>query len=483
MINITSKKVREFVTEDGGCVKKTKIVATIGPSTGNLNILEKLIKSGLDVARLNFSHGSYEDHKKNIENIRKAAEKNSKSVGILQDLSGPKIRIGELQESMNLSFGDELFIVKDKNRHSGKQYVVDISFPEIIDELEINQNLSMADGLIRLLVKEKGDDYVKCVVLNGGVLSSRKGVNFPYFDPKISGFTKKDMEDLKFGVENGVDIIAVSFVKNAEDIRVVKNYLKNMGAKQPVFAKIEKQSAVEHIYEILETADGIMVARGDLGVETDMEKVPVIQKQLIKSAIEHGKPVITATQMLTSMINSPIPTRAEVSDVANAILDGTDAVMLSDETTIGKYPEECISTLAKIINETEKIYEFYKKPLRTDEDSAIAYAANILARDIDAKGIVVFTRSGRSAERISRYRPKCPIYVNTMDENVARRLSVNWGLHNCFILREFQNVEDMIVEFLVQAESRRIKKKNDTFVAVFGNSFKRENSTNSIVLI
>lgn len=464
-------------------MKKTKIVATIGPSTNSVEVVENLIRLGLDVARLNFSHGNYEQHSKNIDNIRKAAERASKPISILQDLSGPKIRIGELDESINLTFGDELFIVKNKIHHKDKQNVVDISYPEIIDELTVDQNLSMADGLIRLIVREKYDDYVRCEVLCGGVLSSRKGVNFPYFDPKISGFTKKDMSDLKFGVENGIDLVAVSFVKAADDVRVVKDYIKNLGGFQPVFAKIEKQSALKNIYEILDTADGIMVARGDLGVETDMEKVPVIQKQLIKSAIEHGKPVITATQMLTSMINSPIPTRAEVSDVANAILDGTDAVMLSDETTIGKYPVECINILTKIINETEKIYEFYKKPLRTDEDSAIAYAANILARDIDAKGIVVFTRSGKSAERISRYRPKCPVYVNTMYEKTARRLSVNWGLQNCFISKEFQNVEDMIVEFLVQAEAKNIKKKTDTFVAVFGNSFKRENSTNSIVLI
>lgn len=464
-------------------MKKTKIVATIGPSTNSVEVVEHLIRSGLDVARLNFSHGNYEQHSRNIDNIRKAAERASKPISILQDLSGPKIRIGELDESINLTFGDELFIVKNKIHHKEKQNVVDISYPEIIDELTVDQNLSMADGLIRLIVREKYDDYVRCEVLCGGVLSSRKGVNFPYFDPSIKSFTEKDMSDLKFGVENGVDIVAVSYVKDADDVKVVKDYIKNLGGSQPVFAKIEKQSALKNIYEILDTADGIMVARGDLGVETDMEKVPVIQKQLIKSAIEYGKPVITATQMLTSMINSPIPTRAEVSDVANAILDGTDAVMLSDETTIGKYPVECINILTKIINETEKIYEFYKKPLRTDEDSAIAYAANILARDIDAKGIVVFTRSGKSAERISRYRPKCPVYVNTMCEKTARRLSVNWGLQNCFILKEFQNVEDMIVEFLVQAEAKNIKKKTDTFVAVFGNSFKRENSTNSIVLI
>lgn len=464
-------------------MKKTKIVATIGPSTKSVEVVENLIRSGLDVARLNFSHGDYKQHSEYIDNVRKASERLSKPIAILQDLSGPKIRVGNLDESINLTFGDELFIVKNKFHHKDKQNAVDISYPEIIDDLTVDQNLSMADGLIRLIVREKYDDYVRCEVLCGGVLSSRKGVNFPYFDPKISGFTKKDMSDLKFGVENGVDLVAVSFVKDADDVRVVKDYIKNLGGSQPVFAKIEKQSALKNIYEILDTADGIMVARGDLGVETDMEKVPVIQKQLIKSAIEHGKPVITATQMLTSMINSPIPTRAEVSDVANAILDGTDAVMLSDETTIGKYPVECINILTKIINETEKIYEFYKKPLRTDEDSAIAYAANILARDIDAKGIVVFTRSGKSAERISRYRPKCPVYVNTMDERTARRLSVNWGLQNCFILKEFQNVEDMIVEFLVQAEAKNIKKKTDTFVAVFGNSFKRENSTNSIVLI
>lgn len=464
-------------------MKKTKIVATIGPSTSSVETVASLIKAGLDVVRLNFSHGDYKQHSEHIDNVRKASERVSKPIAILQDLSGPKIRVGNLDGSINLTFGDELFIVKNKIHHKDKQNVVDISYPEIIDDLTIDQNLSMADGLIRLVVREKYHDYVRCEVLCGGVLSSRKGVNFPYFDPKISGFTKKDMSDLKFGVENGVDLVAVSFVKDADDVRVVKDYIKNLGGSQPVFAKIEKQSALENIFEILEVADGIMVARGDLGVETDMEKVPVIQKQLIKRAIEHGKPVITATQMLTSMINSPIPTRAEVSDVANAILDGTDAVMLSDETTIGKYPVECINILTKIINETEKIYEFYKKPLRTDEDSAIAYAANILARDIDAKGIVVFTRSGKSAERISRYRPKCPVYVNTMDERTARKLSVNWGLQNCFILKEFQNVEDMIVEFLLQAEERKIKKKSDTFVAVFGNSFKRENSTNSIVLI
>ncbi len=465
-------------------MRRTKIVATVGPSSDSPEVLERLIEAGVDVFRLNFSHGDHSYHGKNIENIREVSKRLGKPVAILQDLSGPKIRITYLKGGkITLHHGETIKISKQAYKEGVNDNFIYISHPEALEKLEVGSFVNMADGTIRAEVVRVTPEYVECKVVNGGVLSARKGVNFPGVDLDIPAITDKDVEDLRFGVKMGVDLIAVSFVRDPIDVLMAKKYVASFGGKQPVFAKIERHEAVRNIEGILEAADGIMVARGDLGVEVDIEEVPIIQKKLIRQSIDKGKTVITATQMLTSMINSPFPTRADVSDIANAVLDGTDAVMLSDETTVGKYPVEAVDMMAKVIKEAEKIYPFYRKPPRLTEEAAIAYSAAILARDIDAHGIAVFTCTGRSALRIARYRPKCPIIACTTDEAVLRRLSVVWGVVPFAALRLYDNFEDMVKEFMHLAERRGIIEKGKRFIALLGTHFSHNRNTNTVMLL
>ena len=327
-------------------MKKTKIVATLGPSS--IDKIEDLIKAGVDVFRLNFSHANHKTHKESIKKIRETAKKLNSKTAILQDISGPKIRIGEVDGLLELKKGDKIKLVK---KHPKNRYELTISYPEIIDHVNIGEYVFFADGSIRTKVIDKTKDALILEVKNDGVLSSRKGVNFPHSNLKISAITQKDKKDLIFGAKNGIDIVAISFVNNKEDILKAKNILKEYNASPWVIAKIETKKGVENLDEILEVADGVMVARGDLGIEVGVEKVPVIQKKIIRKANKLKKPVITATQMLLSMVNSPFPTRAEVSDVANAVMDGSDGVMLSDETTVGKYPVKAVEVLKKTIIE------------------------------------------------------------------------------------------------------------------------------------
>lgn len=288
---------------------------------------------------------------------------------------------------------------------------------------------------------------------------------------------------LKFGVQQGVDIVAVSFVRDHVDVLMAKKYVKSFGGDQPVFAKIERSEAVRNVDDIIQAADGLMVARGDLGVEIDIEKIPVLQKQMIGKCIDHGKPVITATQMLTSMINSPFPTRADVSDIANAVLDGTDAVMLSDETTIGQYPVEAVEMMARVVKEAETMYSFFRKPPRLTKEAALSYSAVILARDIDADGMAVFTCTGRSALRVARYRPKCPIYACTTSEKVLRRLSVIWGVIPFAVLKMYEDSKAMVDEFIDLAKSRGVLQEGHKFIAVLGTHFSHSKGTNTVTLL
>ncbi len=339
----------------------------------------------------------------------------------------------------------------------------------------------IADGSIKLKVVEKSENHIKAKVLSNGVISSKKGLNFPKVKLNIPALTKKDKNDLKFGLKQGFDLIALSFVKNKNDILETKEIVKSYGEDIPVFAKIEKNEAIDNIDEILEVSDGIMVARGDLGIEIDVEKVPVVQKMLIKKANKMAKPVITATQMLTSMINHPKPTRAEVSDIANAVLDGTDAVMLSDETTIGKFPVEAISVMLNTIIETEKIYpyfRFYGIYRNIDVCDAIAETASRLAMELNADGIVVFTKSGMSAKRVSRHKPKCPIYVVSPDRKVLKRLAIDWGVVSYLHCKETENADELLKEFLKKTEYDFGREK--IFIATIGSPAGIPNTTNII---
>ncbi len=467
-------------------MRRTKIVVTIGPSSREPEVIKHLINTGVNVFRLNFSHGDQEYHRENIERIRKVSKEINKPVAILQDLSGPKIRIGEVKEPFILHQGEFLEIYKSpiickKVKDVGKVY---ISTPEVLDDLKEGDLIFIADGIIKVKLIKKETEKIITQVIQGGLVSSKKGVNFPGTHLSISALTEKDKKDLEFGLKMGVDLIALSFVNRAKDVIDCKELVKKQEKRIPIFAKIETQKGVENFEEILEVVDGIMVARGDLGVEIPIEKVPVIQKELVKKCREKGKPVIIATQMLTSMINSTMPTRADVSDIANAVLDGADALMLSDETAVGKYPVEAVKMMHKIIKEAEKIYPFGPDECEhVSPDFAIAYSGCILAEEIGAKCIVVFTKTGSSAIRVSKFRPKAKIFANVHDEEVLRRLSLVWGVYPYTVLFESHNQEKMVREFIKKAVKENIISEEDTLVLTMGYPVAKEGSTNLIRVI
>ncbi|NPA58165.1 MAG: pyruvate kinase [Aquificae bacterium] len=447
-------------------MKKVKIVATLGPATDSREKIKQLIEAGVDVFRFNFSHGDHKTHAENLKKIREVSAELGREVAVLQDLSGPKIRIGDVKEPFYLHFEDRIKIVKEKV--IGDKNRISINHPEILDKLKVGDRIYIADGMIRLEVVEKDEEGVVCKVIVGGMVSSRKGVNFPNLKLDIPALTEKDRQDLKFGIKIGIDIVALSFVKTAEDVIEAKNFIKENGGDAPLFAKIEKHEAIENIDSIIQVSDGIMVARGDLGVEIEMEKVPVLQKMIISKCNLVGKPVITATQMLTSMLTSPRPTRAEVSDIANAVLDGTDAVMLSDETAVGKYPVESVKVMRRTIEETEKIYPFYKDlPAEGDVTSAVASAGSSLAKDLNASAIVAFTRSGRTAVNVAKYRPACEILGVAHDIKTFRRLNIVWGVNPFMIIEEGLDTDQMLKKFVKKAYGSKFS-EDDIVVALLG---------------
>lgn len=467
-------------------MRKTKIVATLGPASRDLETIKALIEVGVDVFRLNFSHGDRDYHKENIEKIKKASSELKKPVAILQDLSGPKIRIGEVKNPFPLYQGEILEIYKEpiiceKKRNIGKIF---IDPPKVLKELKEGDLIFIADGLIKAKVIEKKNEKVITEIIQGGVISSKKGVNFPGTEIKISALTEKDKKDLEFGLKMKVDLIALSFVGSKNDILEAKEIIKNFGEDVPVFAKIETKRALNNIDEIIEVSDGLIIARGDLGVEIPVEKVPVVQKFLVKKARSAGLPVIIATQMLTSMINSTMPTRADVSDIANAVFEGVDALMLSDETAIGKYPVEAVKVMVRTIEEAEKAYEYkLEEYIHVSPDFAIAYSSCILAEELGAKAIVVFTKSGSSAKRVAKFRPKPIIIVNVHDEEILRRMKIVWGVIPYMVLSERENSEDMVKEFIKKAYKESLIKEDDILVLTMGYPIGKIGSTNLIRVI
>ncbi|HVT98729.1 MAG TPA: pyruvate kinase [Acidobacteriaceae bacterium] len=417
-------------------LRRAKIVATLGPASSSETIFRELIRAGLDVARLNFSHGTLPEKQKLIEMVRKIAREEKKNVCILGDLQGPKIRTGRLKNRIpvQLKAGQRLTITP--RDILGTSTVISTTFPTLAENLEPGARILLSDGLIELRVLEIPGEDVECEVINGGMLGEHKGINLPGIPVRVPSLTDKDEEDLEFGMKHGVDAIAVSFVRTAEDVRHVKFRVAALGMETWVIAKLEKPQAIENLEAILENADGIMVARGDLGVEMPPEKVPAIQKHVIRRAAEHRKPVITATQMLESMIENPRPTRAEASDVANAIYDGTDAVMLSAETAAGKYPVEAVKMMAKIVSETEtnvrdaNVWDGRRNyHMRLSIAETICESAAHAAEDLDVSAIAVFTESGTTARQLSKYRPKPPIYALSSIDSVIHRMSLLWGVH------------------------------------------------------
>lgn len=467
-------------------MRKTKIIATIGPSSDSEVKIEQLILAGVNVFRFNFSHGTQEYHEANLVKIRAISARLKKHIGILADISGPKIRLGQIDGEILLNVGDILEIYKENILGSGNK--VSLNQPQILDDLKLGDFVYISDGTIRLEVVEIFGDKINAKTIIGGKITSKKGVNFPGTRISINPITKKDEDDIKFGCKIGVDFFALSFVTSRQNIIDAKNIINSQNFDAHVFAKIERFEALECIDEILAESDGIMVARGDLGVELGIELVPVYQKMLIEKANEFSKPVITATQMLSSMLTSQYPTRAEVSDVANAVLDGTDCVMLSDETTVGKYPVEAINILNKVLIETEKIYPYYKY-LSSDlcHEHAISASADMLARNIKANAMIVYTKTGDSAIVTSKFRPQCKIFANSFTEATLRRLSIVWGVEPCYTIplnESFQDHSDYIIhEFLKRAFADNKIDPEWSYVVTFGKPLGQSLHSNTIRII
>jgi pyruvate kinase len=411
--------------------RHSKIVCTIGPASSSPRIVKRLLEAGMNVARLNFSHGTHEEHAKNISLLRSSAEAMRKTIAILADLQGPKIRTGVLAGGgpVLLRTGQEFTITTAKVL--GDSTRVSTVFEPLPKEVKTGDRILLSDGLIELKVRAVRKSEVICEVVNGGALGENKGINLPGVRLRVPALTTKDMADLRFALAHGADYIAVSFVRRPEDVVLAKNLIRRAKKETPVIAKLEKPEAIENLEAILRVADGVMVARGDLGVEMSPEQVPVVQKQIIARAREFRRPVITATQMLESMTENPRPTRAEASDVANAIFDGSDAVMLSAETASGKYPVEAVGMMASIIEAAEGSIQEFSRPVPHERLKVAETVAELVchaSRELHMRLIVVFTHSGFTARLISRYRPKVPIIALTPETETLRRMALLWGV-------------------------------------------------------
>ncbi len=426
---------------------KTKIVCTIGPASESKAVIRRMIQSGMNVARLNFSHGTHDEHREKIHLIRAVSKELGEPVGILQDLCGPKIRVGSIPEpGIQIQAGEEFILTSEPVE--GSQRRVSVSYRDLPRDVRPEDRILLADGTMALQVLKIDDTEIYCKVIIGGTLHSHKGVNLPTRSIRADSLTEKDKADLMFGIAHDVDFVALSFVRQAQDIAAAKEMIEKENKTIPVIAKIEKHEALENIDGIIDVSDGIMVARGDLGVEIRIENVPGIQKMLVEKANKRGKPVIIATQMLRSMVHAPWPTRAEATDVANAVLEGTDAVMLSEESAVGDYPVEAIDYMVRIIESAEKDFphEEYltRLPSKQIPDS-VAYASCVLAGHLEAKAIVPTTRSGFTATQVARFRPRPQILALSPEETTVRRLTLYWGC-NPLLVPDTRDVDEMIEE-------------------------------------
>ena len=471
--------------------KKTKIVATIGPKSEDIKTLKKLFKAGVNVCRQNFSHGDFAEHGNRFENIKKASKESGVEVAILQDLSGPKIRTGENggSEFLHIKKNSEFIATSKKSKNTEKTLF--INYPKLASEIKVGDRILVNDGKITLKVLKKiNNTDLKVRALNGGLIRSRRGVNFPDSDISVSSLTNKDKKDLEFGVKLGFDFVALSFVRTAKDIQDLKKLLKKHKNPAKIVAKIETPQAVENFDEILQATDAVMVARGDLAVEVGAEKVPMIQKRIIKKANALGKPVVVATQMLETMIHEPTPTRAEVSDVANAILDGADAVMLSEETAMGEYPEETVKTMAQIASDTEQSINYDKRIRRkrmyagvcADKSDAVTQYAARIAHELCAKAIVAFTETGTTARMIARYRTKQPVYVISPSDVVLRQMQLSFDVF-AGAQKSLTRKIDVLSAARELLLKKKVVKKGDTVVVVSGSIFGKPGETNTLTVI
>lgn len=452
--------------------RRTKIICTIGPASQSVRTLRDLVRAGMDVARINFSHGDLPTHERNITNIRKVAEELNRVVAILQDLQGPRLRIGDLR-APEIPLEPEATVALVTIPTSQRIQEIPVQGADLSKDVRPGNRILIEEGLIELVVDKVSDGAVYCRVLVGGVLRPRKGINVPGVTLSVPTITDKDRRDLAFGVKMGVDFVALSFVRSADDLRAAREILRDVGVRIPLIAKIEKHEAVDAFDSILEEADGAMVARGDLGVEIRLEAVPIVQKAIIRKCNQAGKPVITATQMLNSMMENPRPTRAEVSDVANAIFDGTDAVMLSGETAVGRYPLESVRTMARIAVETEgKLpYEEITKHVwlaksETVTDS-ISRATVRIADELGAKAIVTMTTTGYTARMVARNRPRTPIIAATPYAATRRQLALTWGVQSP-LLKEYKDTDELISSAIEVALAAGVAAAGDRIVITGG---------------
>ncbi|MBN2365798.1 MAG: pyruvate kinase [Calditrichaeota bacterium] len=466
--------------------KHTKIVATVGPASQNPEILKKMIESGVNVFRLNFSHGTHQSHLETIKHIKEIRRNYNKPIAILQDLTGPKIRLGKIEnEPLQVSPGETLILDSEKKDSASQVKRIEVNYKRFHKDVFPGAKLLLSDGDLELKIEKIEGSSVYCTVIIGGNIYSRKGVNFPSGTFQVPTLTKKDEKDLLFGLENGVDLVAMSFVRKASDRDKVEPIFKKSGRSVPLVAKLEKHEAIENLDEIINGFDAIMVARGDLGVDIEPENVPFIQKKMINLANRMGKPVITATQMLRSMVESPVPTRAEVNDVANAILDGTDAVMLSEESAIGKYPVKAVGVMSKIAIKAEEYLNYYKEStiIETSDSSlipeSISHSATIVARDLKAPLIFAITRTGYTARAIARYRPKSCILALTPEEDVYHQLALVWGVYPVKNALQ-KDAAVLFDEALKIARKKKLLKKGDHYVFTSGYPLGEPGSINQV---
>ncbi len=470
-------------------MRKTKIVCTLGPATDKEDVLEQLIASGMNVARLNFSHGDYKEHKARMDKVKELRKKYNTQTAIMLDTKGPEIRLGLFEQGEVILKENQKFTLYC-TEHPGNEEGVSITYQDLYQDVAEGTMILIDDGLVEMQVDEIKDKAIVCTVKNGGKISGRKGVNVPNVKLSMPFLSEKDKEDILFGIQEDVDFIAASFVRRADDIHKMRKYLNDHGGYDiHIIAKIENMEGVTNIDDILEAAEGVMVARGDMGVEIPYEEVPVIQKMIIKKGVNLGKQIITATQMLDSMMKNPRPTRAETTDVANAIYDGTGAIMLSGETAAGLYPVESLLTMIKIADRTEQDIDYGGRMKKCDATAcsvdittAISHATCTTAMDLNAAAIITVTMSGFTAGMISRYKPGCPIIGCSVNPRVCRQLNLSWGVAPLLIERE-ETADDLFDEASRAAEKAGYVKKGDIVVLTAGVPLGTVGTTNMIRVI
>lgn len=455
-------------------MRKTKIVCTIGPSTDDDNIMREMMLAGMNVARFNFSHGDYEMHKRRFEQVVRLREELKLPIATMLDTKGPEIRLGKFVDNQPVEINDGDTFTLTTEECEGTAEKAFITFKGLPGDISVGTSILINDGVIELVAEKITATDIVCRVIHGGVVSNNKGINVPGVELSMPYLSERDMSDLEFGAKMGYDFIAASFVRSSADINYLKKFTKSLGWTTPrIIAKIENMDGVSNIDEIIEAADGIMVARGDMGVEIPFEQIPAIQKEIIAKGYLAGKQVITATQMLESMITNPRPTRAEITDVANAIYDGTSAIMLSGETAAGKHPVEAVQTMALIAETTEKdinyISRLSKRPVSVQKNitNAISHAAVTTAHDIGAKAVITVTKSGSTARNLSKYRPSCMIIGCTPNETVLRQMSLSWGVVPVFV-DEKENTDELFSTALEASEKHGLLEKGDIAVITAG---------------